>query len=107
MSSETPKTWGPQHGRGVYLDAEYGGLSRTFAAGRLLGAYPVKSSTNWPPVLSEKDSILSLRVQSTQIWIIYGFFIRNRNYNLGYMLHIWVLGPLGFKAKDQADPTDV
>ena len=42
--------------------------------------------------------ILTLRVQSTQIWSIYGFLIRNRNYGLGYMLHIWVLGPLGLRS---------
>ena len=37
----------------------------------------------------------SLRVQSTQIWSIYGVSVRNCNYGLGYMLHIWALGPLG------------
>ena len=34
------------------------------------------------------------RVQSTQIWSLYGFSIRTRKYGLEYKLHIWVLGPL-------------
>ena len=38
--------------------------------------------------------ILSLRVPSTQRWSI--FCIRTRNYGFGYILHIWVLGPLGY-----------
>ena len=33
-------------------------------------------------------SLLSLFFQSTQAWSIYGFCIRNRNYGLGYILHI-------------------
>ena len=37
----------------------------------------------------------SLRVQSTRIWSVYGFCIRNLNYGLGYILHVWVRGPLG------------
>ena len=27
---------------------------------------------------------------------IYSFFVRTRNYGLGHMLHVWVLGPLGW-----------
>ena len=37
---------------------------------------------------------LTLRVQSLQIWSIYGFCIGNRDYALGQILHIGVLGPL-------------
>ena len=37
----------------------------------------------------------SLSVQSTQTWSIHGFCTRNRNYGLGYILHVGVLGPLG------------
>ena len=37
----------------------------------------------------------TLSVQSTHIWSMYGFSVRNRNYGLRYILHIWVLGPLG------------
>ena len=40
--------------------------------------------------------IIPLRVQIAHIRSMYGFSIRNRNYGLGYMLHIWVLEPLGF-----------
>ena len=40
-------------------------------------------------------SIQTLRVQSAQMWGIYGFYIRNRNYGFGNLLCIWVLGPLG------------
>ena len=51
---------------------------------------------------------LTLRVQSTQPWstyelyiyintFIYGFSIRDRNYGLGYVFRIWVLGPLGLQ----------
>ena len=36
-----------------------------------------------------------LTVQSTKIWGIYGFYIRNRNNGFGNILCIWVLGPLG------------
>ena len=39
---------------------------------------------------------LCLKVQSTQTWSIYGFCIRNRDYDLRCILHIWVLGPLGY-----------
>ena len=38
---------------------------------------------------------VSLRVQSTQMWGIYGFYTRNRDANFGNVLCIWVLGPLG------------
>ena len=31
-----------------------------------------------------------------RIWSIYGCCMRNRNHTLGYRLHIWVLGPLGY-----------
>ena len=34
---------------------------------------------------------IPLRVQSIQIWSIYGFCIRSRNYGLWYIHHIWVL----------------
>ena len=37
----------------------------------------------------------TLRVQSTQMWSIYGFCLRDRDHGLGYMLHIWVPGPVG------------
>ena len=37
----------------------------------------------------------TLRVQSTQIRSTYSFSMRDHNYGLGYMLQIWVLGPLG------------
>ena len=38
---------------------------------------------------------MALRVKSAKMWSIYGFCIRNRNYGLGYILHVGVLGPLG------------
>ena len=38
-----------------------------------------------------------LRVQWTQIWSMWGFYVRNRNSGFGYIPSIWVLGPLGFK----------
>ena len=44
---------------------------------------------------AELVHITSLWVLSTQIWSTYGSFLRNRNTVLGYMLHIWVLGPVG------------
>ena len=37
----------------------------------------------------------TLRVQSTQIWGICVFNIRNRNNGFGNIFCIWVLGPLG------------
>ena len=37
----------------------------------------------------------TLRVQSTQISGIYGFYTRNRSSGFGNILCIWVLGPLG------------
>ena len=43
-----------------------------------------------------KIALFCLRVQSTQVWSIYGFCIRNRKYGLGYILSILVLGPSGF-----------
>ena len=39
----------------------------------------------------------SLRVQSTQLWGICGFYTRNCNNGFGGLLCIWVLGPLGFR----------
>ena len=36
-----------------------------------------------------------IRVQGTQMGSLCAFCIRNRKYGLRYMLHIWVLGPLG------------
>ena len=38
---------------------------------------------------------ITLRVQSTETWSIYRFRIRNRNFDLGYILYIWVPGTLG------------
>ena len=35
------------------------------------------------------------RVHSSKIWTTYGFSTRNRYCGLGYIHHIWVLGPLG------------
>ena len=37
----------------------------------------------------------ALRVQSTQIWGIYGLHIKNRNSGFGNILYIWLLGPSG------------
>ena len=38
------------------------------------------------------SALVPPRVQSTQIWstYIYTFYIRDRNYGLEYILHIWV-----------------
>ena len=44
------------------------------------------------PYLYQEFGIITLRVQSTHIWSIYGFFISNLNHGVGYMLHVWVLG---------------
>ena len=38
---------------------------------------------------------ITLRVQRTQIWSMYGFFFRDRKYGFGYIPSVWVLGPLG------------
>ena len=49
--------------------------------------------------------IYSLRVQRTQIWSMKGFYNRNRNYGVGYIPSIWVLGPLGTgNRNDGLDP---
>ena len=41
--------------------------------------------------------ILTLGVQRTNVGSIYGFSTRSRNSGLGYMLHIWVVGPSGLQ----------
>ena len=44
----------------------------------------------------------TLRVQSTQMWSIYGVCIRNRNSDFWNVLCIWVLGPLGLRLGHEA-----
>ena len=36
-----------------------------------------------------------VKVQSTQLWGILGFYIRNRSWGFGQIPYNWVLGPLG------------
>ena len=47
--------------------------------------------------MTRKETLggISLRVQSTRLWIRYGFYI-NRTHDSGSVLCIWLLGPLGF-----------
>ena len=40
-------------------------------------------------------NLCALRVQSTQIWSIHGFYLGNRNSVFGNVVRIWTLGPLG------------
>ena len=47
-------------------------------------------------LLADLAASLSQRVQSTQIWGIYGFYTRNRNSDTRNVFCIWVLGPSGF-----------
>ena len=48
---------------------------------------------------SINEYALPLRVQTQDI---YGFCIRNRNYGLGYIFHIGVLGPLGSECQNKS-----
>ena len=45
--------------------------------------------------MGSTSAFRALRVQSTQTWSIHIACISDRNYGLGYILHMWVLGPLG------------
>ena len=53
-----------------------------------------------------ENLLVTLRVQSTQIWGIYGFSIGDRNYSLGYILHVWVLGPIGSSTEPDKEERD-
>ena len=54
---------------------------------------------SWLVALSAWSLTVSPRVQNVQMGSIYGFHIGNRYYVLGYIRHIWALGPFGFRIR--------
>ena len=58
---------------------------------------PAAWSRHLPCPTYSRESVLNtpLRVQSIQIWNIYGLCTRNRKDGFGDILCVWVFGPLG------------